>query len=74
MRSRFVQVGEPDAREFWLFVFKDGVANVAVHYRPVMVDGEPVVKLALRCGDTPEACIKTEEFLLQGLPFAKAKK
>ena len=74
VRSRFVQVGDPAAREFWLFVFKNGIANVAVHYRPVMVDGDPVVKLALRCSDTPEACTSTEELLLQGLPFAKARK
>lgn len=74
VRSRFVQVGTPEAREFWLFVFKNGVANVAAHYRPVMVEGEPVVKLALRCADTPEACNSTQEFLLKGLPFAKARK
>lgn len=74
VQSRFVQVGAPDAREFWLFILKNGNANVAAHYRPVMLDDEPVVKLALRCGDTPEACAKTQTFLLQGLPFAKAGK
>lgn len=74
VQSRFVQVGEPAAREFWLFIYKSGVANVAVHYRPLMVEDQPVVKLAMRCSDTPEACSKTESVLLQGLPFAKAKK
>lgn len=74
VRSRFVQVGEPDAREFWFFIFKNGDANVAAHYRPVMEEGQPIVKLAMRCGDTPDACTKTQEFLLLGLPFAKAKK
>ncbi|WP_457098055.1 TonB family protein [Lysobacter sp. P5_B9] len=74
VQSRFVQVGEPGAREFWLFTFKSGSVNVAAHYRPVMVEGEPVVKLAMRCEDTAEACSKAQEFLLQGLPFAKARK
>jgi len=53
---------------------KSGSVNVAAHYRPVMVEGEPVVKLAMRCDDTAEACAKAQEFLLQGLPFAKARK
>jgi TonB family protein len=72
VHSRFVQVGEPGAREFWLFILKDAMVNVAARYRPVMQEGKPVVKLALRCSDTPEACTKAQEFLLRGLPFAKA--
>ena len=74
VQSRFVQVGEPGGREFWPFTMKSGSVNVAAHYRPVMVEGEPVVKLAMRCEDTAEACSKAQEFLLQGLPFAKARK
>jgi TonB family protein len=74
VQSRFVQVGDPGGREFWLFTLKSGSVNVAAHYRPVMVEGEPVVKLAMRCDDTAEACAKAQEFLLLGLPFAKARK
>jgi TonB family protein len=73
VQSRFVQVGEPGRREFWLFVFKDGTANLAAHYRPVLEEGEPVVQLSVRCNDTAEACDKAQESLLKGLPFAKAK-
>lgn len=72
--GRFVQKGTLEAREFWLFVSKDNEPNLAARYRPRMEDGEPVVRLAVLCGDTPEACAKAQALLLKGLPFARAKR
>ena len=72
--GRFVEKGTPGAREFWLFVHKDHQPNLAARYRPVMENGEPVVRLAVLCGDTPHACAKAQALLLKGLPFAKAKR
>lgn len=73
LASRFIQTGTPDAREFWLVVFKDRKPNLAAHYQPVMVDGEPVVKLSVLCGDTAANCNKATAKLLEGLPHAKAR-
>lgn len=73
--GRFVPVGEPDKRdEYWLFIAKGLAPNVAARYRPTMENGEPIVRLAIICDDTPGACDKTRDFLLKGLPYAKAKK
>jgi hypothetical protein len=72
IRSRFVQLGPPEQREFWLFVSKGNVVNLAARYRPVLEAGEDVVRLAILCEDDPAACRKAEAFLLKGLPFAKA--
>ena len=71
--SRFVQTGGPGQREFWLFIFKERKANVAAHYRPVVVDGEPVVKVSILCGEDAASCEQATITLLKGLPFAKAR-
>ena len=72
--SRFVQVGEPGHREFWYFLSVDRVPKLAVRYRPMMQEGEAVVRLAMICEDTEESCAKTRAVFMQGLPFAKARR
>lgn len=74
VRSRFVQVGEPGAREFWLFVYKDGRASLAAHYWPLMLEDEPIVNLSIICDDTEGACATATGTLMKGLPFAKARR
>ena len=74
MSGRFIQLGSPGAREFWLFIHKGQEASLAARYRPVMEDGEAVVRLAVLCSDAPDACAKAQALLLKGLPFAKAKR
>lgn len=71
--SRFVQMGEPGQREFWYFLSVDGQAKLAVRYRPVVEDGEAIVRIAMLCEDTAEACERLQAAFMQGLPFAKAK-
>ncbi|WP_342315412.1 TonB family protein [Lysobacter sp. FW306-1B-D06B] len=73
VRSRFIQTGTPEAREFWLVIFKDREPNLAAHYRPVMKDGEPVVQLSVLCSDTAANCNQATTKLLEGLPNAKAR-
>lgn len=71
--SRFVQQGGKGAREFWLFMGK-GIPTVAVRYLPVIESGEPVVRVAIMCDEEPDECAQIESMLMEGLPFAKARK
>lgn len=48
------------------------VRSVAIaRYRLVQEEGRPVVRVAILCEETPEACAQLSEFLMQGLPIAK---
>ena len=71
--SRFVQMGEPGRREFWYFLSVDRTAKLAVRYRPVMEGEEAVVRVAMLCEDTAEACGRLRTAFMRGLPFAEAR-
>jgi TonB family protein len=71
--SRFVQMGEPGQREFWYFLSVDRMAKLAIRYRPVVEDGEAIVRIAMLCEDTTAACEQLQAAFMQGLPFAKAR-
>lgn len=71
--SRFVQMGEPGQREFWYFLSVDRLAKLAVRYRPVVEEGEAIVRIAMLCEDTAAACEQLQAAFMQGLPFAKAR-
>lgn len=73
VRSRFIQTGTPGAREFWFVIFKGREPNLAARYQPVMIGGEPVVKLSVLCGDAAANCSQATTRLLEGLPYAKAR-
>lgn len=64
----FVATGSTEAPEFW---YQSG--NVAARYRPVMENGEAVVKVALVCTAPQEDCAQREADALKGLPFARAR-
>ena len=68
----FLSTGTKTQPEFWLLPFTDGRIDLAVRYRPVMENGEPVVRLLVVCAKPPAMCATDESFLLKGLPFAKA--
>lgn len=72
LSGSFVATGTRIQPEFWLLPFIDGRIDMAVRYRPVMENGEPVVRLLVVCAKPPEMCATDESFLLKGLPFAKA--
>ncbi len=71
--SRFVQMGESGQREFWYFLSVDRAAKLAVRYRPVMEDGEAVVRVAMLCEDTADSCEQLRVAFMRGLPFAGAR-
>src|SRR3546814_11351302 len=60
-------------REFWYFLSVDRLAKLAVRYRPVLEDGEAIVRVAMLCEDTEAACERLQAAFMQGLPFAKAR-
>jgi TonB family protein len=68
----FLATGTKAQPEFWLLPFTDGRIDLAVRYRPVMENGEPVVRLLVVCAKPPAMCATDESFLMKGLPFAKA--
>jgi TonB family protein len=72
MLGSFVGTGTPDQPEFWLLPYIDGRIDMAVRYRPVMVNAEPVVRVLVVCAKPAAMCAVDESFLLKGLPFAKA--
>src|SRR3546814_10851396 len=55
------------------FLSADRVAKLAVRYRPVLEDGEAIVRIAMLCEDTAAACERLQAAFMQGLPFAKAR-
>lgn len=68
-RSVFVATGNAATPEFW---FRNG--SFAARYRPILENGEPLVKVALVCATARDNCSQYEADVLKGLPFAKAKK
>lgn len=72
IQSTFFRNRASDQHEYWMFIYKLGVPTVAARYRLVGDGADPVVKLAMVCDGTPDACDKARTFLLRGLPFAKA--
>lgn len=60
--------------EYWMFIYKAGAPTVAARYRLAGGEDDPLVKLALVCDGTPDACDQARAFLLRGLPFAKAQR
>lgn len=68
-RGLFVATGSADAPEFWY-----EIGGVAARYRPVMENGEAVVKVALVCAPALNTCAQYQDDVLKGLPFARAKK
>lgn len=72
IQSTFFRNRTSEQHEYWMFIYKVGVPTVAARYRLAGDGGDPVVKLAMVCDGTPDACEKARTFLLRGLPFAKA--
>jgi hypothetical protein len=68
----FLATGTKAQPEFWLLPFTDGRIDLAVRYRPVTENGEPVVRLLVVCAKPAALCATDESFLMKGLPFAKA--
>ena len=68
----FRQSGD-DPVEYWLFIYRKPDPTVAVRYRLVMENGEPVVRMAFLCDNTSRSCARDRKFLKKGLPFARAK-
>lgn len=62
-----------DPVEYWLFIYRKPDPTVAVRYRLVMENDEPVVRMAFLCDNEPRACARDRKFLMKGLPFARAK-
>jgi hypothetical protein len=70
---RIVQVDAAGGREFWLFISSKGNTSVAARYRPVIEDGQAVVKLAMLCELEQSQCDGVRGLLMKGLPMAPAK-
>jgi TonB family protein len=73
LSGSFVSTGTAIEPEFWMVIRSEDKVDVAVRYRPVMANGEPVVRLMVLCEKSSTACAQDEAFLLRGLPFAKAR-
>lgn len=71
--SQFFRNGETTEPEYWLFIYKARTPNLAVRYRLIDEATEPTVVLSIACDDQPEACAKASDFLMRGLPFARAR-
>ncbi len=67
-RGLFVATGSAAAPEFW---YQNG--SLAARYRPIVENGEPVVRVALVCAPTQADCTQHQPDLLKGLPFARAR-
>jgi TonB family protein len=74
MSGSFGAAGTPEAPEFWLFPLPNGTPAVAVRYRPVIEDGEPVVRVLVVCDKAASTCAEDTAFIMKGMPFAKARK
>jgi len=74
MAGRFYSTGTDGAPEFWLIASISRNDDIAVRYRFVMEDGEPVVQLKLLCERSKPVCEADRDFLLKGPPMAKARK
>jgi hypothetical protein len=68
----FRQSGD-DPVEYWLFIYRKPDPTVAVRYRLVMENGEPVVRMAFLCDNASSSCARDRKFLKKGLPFARAR-
>lgn len=68
----FRQSGD-DPVEYWLFIYRRPDPTVAVRYRLVTENGEPVVRMAFLCDNAQSTCARDRKFLKKGLPFAKAR-
>ena len=73
VRSILFRQSGDDPVEYWLFVYRKPDPTVAVRYRLVMEEGEPVVRMAFLCDSAPRTCAHDRKFLKKGLPFARAK-
>lgn len=75
LRHAFRQVQGEAGLEFWLFLSIDDASSVAARYRPVLEDGEPVVRMALRCELEASQCASLQKALLErGLPMSRVKR
>lgn len=72
MQSTFFRNQASAHHEYWMFIYRSGVPTVAARYRLVGSAQDPVVKLAMLCEGTTDACDSARAFLLRGFPFAKA--
>lgn len=70
---RIVQVDAATGREFWLFISSKGITTVAARYRPIIEEGQAVVKLAMLCELEQSQCDGVRGLLLKGLSIAPAK-
>ena len=70
---RTVQVDSEAGREFWLFIASQGIKKVAARYRPVIENGEALVKFGMLCDLEQSQCDAVRGLLLKGLPMAPAK-
>lgn len=73
VRNLFFRQSGDNPVEYWLFIYRKPDPTVAVRYRLVMENGEPVVRLAFLCDNAPRICARDRKFLMKGLPFAKAR-
>lgn len=69
----FLAEGSEASPEYWLLAQLSQWNQIAVRYRPVMENGEPVVHMLLVCDDGPSRCARNLHTLMHGLPFAEAK-
>lgn|GEM_PF-829352 len=73
VRNTFFRQRGSEPPEYWLILFPQGEPRVAARYRLVMVEGEPVVRVAFVCDNTPKYCERERQVLMRGLPFARAR-
>lgn len=73
IQSQFFRYGEGAVPEYWLFIRKGHETNLAARYRLTYDGAVPTVLLSIACDDQPDACAKASDFLMKGLPFARAK-
>jgi TonB family protein len=73
VRNIFFRQGGPDSNEYWLFMYVAADPTIAVRYKLVMENGEPVVRMAFLCSGGVSQCKRDRKVLLRGLPFARDK-
>ena len=73
VRNVFFRQSGDNPVEYWLFIYRKPDPTVAVRYRLVMENGEPVVRMAFLCDNTARSCARDRKFLKKGLPFARAR-
>lgn len=73
IQSQFFRHGDGAVPEYWLFLYKGRSPNLAARYRLTYDGTQPTVVLSIACDDQPEACANASNFLMKGLPFARAK-